>query len=106
MKVLLDECLPVSLRASIPEHEVHSARWAKLNGFVNGELLNAAVQRGYDVLITVDHNLKNQNKIAKFALGVVVVVVKNSKMETILPKVEQIRIALKRIKKGTVIVVE
>ncbi|MEI6232799.1 MAG: DUF5615 family PIN-like protein [Planctomycetota bacterium] len=104
MKLLLDECLPVQLRKWLPEHEVHTAKWAKLDHVTNGHLLSAA-ENIYDVLITVDRNMRNQNKISKYNLGVILVLTKRTKPDEIWPKVEAIKDALKRIKKGQVIVV-
>jgi tetraacyldisaccharide-1-P 4'-kinase len=97
--------LPVQLRKHLAEHEVHSARWTGLDTLKNGTLLAAAVSRGYEVLLTVDDNLRHQNKISKYELGVIVIRVERNTMPFILPKLGEIREALKRIAKGKVIVV-
>jgi hypothetical protein len=39
MKVLLDECLPLDFRHSLPAVQVHTAQWAGFKGKKNGELL-------------------------------------------------------------------
>lgn len=52
MKILLDECLPVDLRHSLTEYEVHTVHGAGFKGKKNGELLSAAELAGYDVLLT------------------------------------------------------
>jgi len=49
--------------------------------------------------------MRNQNKISKYNLGVILVLTKRTKPDEIWPKVEAIKDALKRIKKGQVIVV-
>jgi hypothetical protein len=54
MKILLDECLPLDFRHSLPSHEVHTAEWAGMKGKTNGELLLAAEAAGYDLLPLVD----------------------------------------------------
>ena len=54
MKILLDECLPVDFRNSLPTHDAHTVQWAGLKGKKNGELLRAAEVAGDDVLLTVD----------------------------------------------------
>lgn len=51
MKILLDECLPLDLRHSFPNHDVHTAQWAGWKGKTNGELLMLAEDAGYDVLL-------------------------------------------------------
>jgi hypothetical protein len=60
VKNLLDECLPLNLRHSFPQHEVHTVQWAGLKGKKKGELVLAAEDAAYDVLITVDKNLPHQ----------------------------------------------
>jgi hypothetical protein len=57
VKVLLDECLPLDFRHSFHHHDAHTAEWAGLKGKKNGELLRAAEEAGYDVLLTVDHGI-------------------------------------------------
>ena len=63
------------------------------------------IEHNYDVLITVDQNLRHQNKIAKYAFGVVLALVKRNKLSELLPLVDAIKEALKRIKPGQVIIV-
>ena len=104
MIVLLDECVPAKLRHLIPEHTVLSACFAKLSAVRNGQLL-ALAEKEYQVLLTVDGNMSNQNKISKFKIGVFVIQAKNNSMEQLTPKLDAIREALKRIKRGQVIVV-
>lgn len=48
MKILLDECLPIDLRHSFPNHAAHTVQWAGLKSKKNGELLRAAEPAGYD----------------------------------------------------------
>jgi predicted nuclease of predicted toxin-antitoxin system len=60
MKLLLDECLPVDFRHSLPEHDAHTAEWAGLKGLKNGELFRSAQEAGYQVLLTVDQNIPHQ----------------------------------------------
>ncbi|MHC4972611.1 MAG: hypothetical protein ACYTG3_09785 [Planctomycetota bacterium] len=58
MRVLFDQGTPAPLRRSLQEHEVstvHERGWSELT---NGELLDAAVREGYEVLVTTDSNLR------------------------------------------------
>jgi hypothetical protein len=52
MKLLLDECVPERLRGHLQGHEIHSVRFAGLNGRKNGELLLLAEEAGYSALPT------------------------------------------------------
>jgi hypothetical protein len=60
VKVLLDVCTPVQVRAALPGHEVHTAvkmGWGELE---NGELLRMAEATGFDLFIICDQNLRHQ----------------------------------------------
>ena len=77
MKVLFDHNVPHKLRHSLSEHEVSTADekgWAELE---NGELLRAAENASFDVLVTADQNLPHQQNLAGRNLGVVVLSTNN-----------------------------
>jgi predicted nuclease of predicted toxin-antitoxin system len=60
MRILLDHNVPVPLRYVLHDHEVEATferAWEKL---LNGELINAAEQAGFDLLITTDRALSYQ----------------------------------------------
>ncbi len=63
MRVLLDENIPHQLRAHLPEHDVFTAVDVGFGGFKNGELLEAAENAGYDVLLTGDLSLEYQQNM-------------------------------------------
>lgn len=71
MQLLLDECLPKDLLRDFAAHTVKHVKGSEYEGLQNGELL-AEAQHKYDVLITVDVNLYQQNKVFQFNLAVVV----------------------------------
>ena len=53
MRVLLDECVPRSLRRELPDHEVSTVAEAGWAGVKYGELLKLAAQ-AFDAVVTVD----------------------------------------------------
>jgi len=57
VKLLLDECVTRFLKRDLVGHEVHTVEEAGFKGLENGDLLRAATAT-YDVLITVDQNLR------------------------------------------------
>jgi hypothetical protein len=63
MKILVDECVDERLRLLFPGHECQTARFANLAGLKNGRLLEAAEAAGFDVLITVDQNIPDQQNL-------------------------------------------
>ena len=56
MRVLLDECLPQSLKSAIRGHAVQTVPEAGWAGRSNGELLLLASEK-FDVFVTVDLNI-------------------------------------------------
>jgi Domain of unknown function (DUF5615) len=54
MRVLLDENIPHGVRKLLPEHDVFTVAYMEWAGIKNGELLKAAEDDGFDVLITSD----------------------------------------------------
>ena len=72
MKVLFDQCTPEALRKALPEHDVQTADEAGMGGLENGELIDEAVRRGYDLLVTADRRMQKQQEIEGKPLRVVV----------------------------------
>jgi len=71
LKVLLDENMPHQLRAHLPAHNVSTAVYVGFGGFQNGELLKAAEDAGYDVLLTGDLSIEHQQNIAGRKIAIV-----------------------------------
>lgn len=72
MRVLFDQGTPVPLRQALTNHSVSTAYelgWATLK---NGELLRSAEERGFEVLVTTDTNLRHQQNLAARKIAVVV----------------------------------
>jgi hypothetical protein len=63
MRLLIDECVDERLRFLFPGHDCQTARFANLAGLKNGRLLEAAEAAGFDVLITVDQNIPDQQNL-------------------------------------------
>jgi predicted nuclease of predicted toxin-antitoxin system len=72
VRILFDQGTPVPLRQSLTHHEVTTAYerdWSRLK---NGELLDTAEKRGFEVLVTTDSNLKFQQKLKSRRIAIVV----------------------------------
>ena len=63
MRVLLDECIDERLRLLFSLHDCQSSRYAGLAGLKNGKLLLAAEAAGFDVIITVDQHIPEQQNL-------------------------------------------
>jgi hypothetical protein len=72
MRLLIDECIDERLRLPFPGHEVETARYANLAGLKNGRLLEAAEEAGFDVPITADQNIPDQQNLGRRKIALVV----------------------------------
>ena len=90
MKLLLDECTPKRLRNDLQTYHIQTVAEVGLNGFKNGHLLRAAVERGFNVLLTVDQRLRFQQSLSQFNLAVVILVARPCRypqLKLLVPKV-------------------
>ena len=100
MRLLLDECVPVRLRRSLPSHEVSTVVSEGWSGIKNGKLLALAAQR-FDAFITVDKNLPYQQSVAALPLTVLVLDVMSSELSCLLPLLPALETELARVVKGS-----
>ena len=65
MKIILDESTPQKLRLLIEKsHEVVTTWFQGWSGLKNGALLSAAEEAGFDLFITADQELSDQQNLA------------------------------------------
>lgn len=91
MKILLDENLPKRLKQDFSEHEIYTVRDKGWNGKKNGELLEAMISEGFDVLITFDKRLQYQQNFNAFLLPVIVLSAEDNSYQTLrnlIPKIK------------------
>lgn len=72
MRVLFDHCTPKGIAPFLAGHDVASARslgWAEL---LNGDLLHAAEQAGFDVIVSADKNIRYQQNLRSRQIAIVV----------------------------------
>ena len=72
MRVLFDQATPVPIRAYLDQHVVSTAFAQGWGTLKNGELLTAAEQAGFDVLLTTDKNLRYQQNLTDRKIAIVV----------------------------------
>ena len=102
MRVLLDECLPRKLSRELPDHEVKTVPEAGWSGKKNGELLRLAGD-AYDVFVTIDQNLQHQQNLTPAPLAVILLVARDSRLETLLPLMGEVQETLLTIRRGEII---
>lgn len=101
MRVLLDACVPRGLRDKLSGHEVstaHEMGWGDLD---NGDLL-AAMTGGFDVLVTVDKRLPEQQHITGRSFAVVVLRAQSNRLGDLLPLIPQLLAAIPALGAGEV----
>ena len=72
MLIVFDQATPVPIRPYLEGHTVRTAAqqgWDKLS---NGDLLTAAEEAGFDILVTTDRNMRYQQNLAGRKIAVVV----------------------------------
>ena len=95
MKILLDENMPAKVNYDFGEkHEVRTVKDMKWLGKKNGELLGLAAFNGFDIFITLDKNLKNQQNLNKIDLKFIVLQAKDNKHQTLQPYIDKVKILL------------
>jgi len=71
-RVLLDENLPHRLRLLLPSHTVITVAFQGWVGVSNGDLITAAEQAGFDVMVTADQGVSYQQNLTGRRLALVV----------------------------------
>ncbi len=72
MKILFDQGTPVPLKKYLSAHDVATVFEQGWSTLKNGELLAQAEQDRFDVFITTDSHLKDQQNLTRRSLGIIV----------------------------------
>ena len=105
MRLLLDECIDERLRLLFPDHECYSARYAGLAGLKNGKLLLAAEAAGFDVLITADQSIPDQQTFSVRNLSLLVLCARTNRLHDLKRLVQMALDALDSIEPGQVVTI-
>jgi hypothetical protein len=103
MRVLLDHCVPRTLRRSLTGHDVHTAYAMGWADKTNGELLALMAGQGFEALLTVDQNLRYQQNLSMLGVAVIVLVAASNRLADLLPLVPAVKAALTSTKPGDVV---
>lgn len=101
MRLLIDECLPNRVKFLFAEagHACLTVREAGFSGKENGELL-ALADKDFDVLLTIDKNIRHQQNIAGRKIAVLIIRSISSDLEDIRLHVPAALDALRTIRPG------
>ena len=72
MRILFDHGTPAPLIPFLEGHTVTKAKDAGWERLADGELLNAAEQGGFDVLLTTDKNMASEQNLKTRKISIVV----------------------------------
>jgi len=103
MRLLLDECVDERLRLLFAGYDCQTARFANLAGLKNGRLLEAAEAAGFDVLITVDQNIPDQQNLAGRRLSLIILCGPTNRLRDLELLVPAAVSALRSIGRGDVV---
>ena len=104
MKLLLDECVTSYLKPDFTGHEVLTVEEAGFKGLKNGQLLEASAGE-FDVLVTVDQNLRYQQNLKNFEIAILILQAARSTYPMLKPLVPKALKKLKSIAPGDITVV-
>ena len=100
MNILLDHCIPRPFRRELTGHALTTAREMGWEALKNGKLLEAAQAAGFEVLLTVDQNLRYQQNLQGFTIAVVVLIAGGITVEDLRPLVPAVEKTLLRLQPG------
>ncbi len=103
MRVLIDECVDQRLRLLFPGHDCQSAGFAGLAGLKNGRLLDAAEAAGFDVLITIDQNIPDQQTLVGRTIALLILCAPTNRLSDLETLVPAATSALASIQRGKVL---
>jgi len=103
MKVLLDECVPRRFKNSLSGHDCSTVPEERLAGKKNGELLTLAENAGFQVFLTLDRGIEYQQNLLPRTIAVVIIPVKSSRLDELLPHVPDVLRLLESVRPGQLV---
>jgi hypothetical protein len=98
----LDRCIPRRLREQFSsDHIVVHASEVPWGAETNGKLVRSASEAKFDVLITVDRNMRFQTPLAGLPLSVVIIHSHSNRLGVLQQRLPELLEALERTEPGT-----
>jgi predicted nuclease of predicted toxin-antitoxin system len=105
MRILLDECLPKDLARELSGHTVKTVPQFGWSSISNGQLLGLIADSGnFDLFLTVDKRLPQENKVSSLPFAIVVLRAKSNRVIHIFPFAPEILRRLDEFQPGHVYV--
>ena len=104
MKVFLDEDVPRKLAPFLTGHEIQTVVGMQWGGIKNGALLALIEREGFEVFITGDKNMPNQQQLGGRSFAILIMSAIN--WPVVRPHVEKIAAAVAIAERGTVTLID
>ena len=104
MKIVLDECVDIKLKRYLVGHDVSTVRELQWRGLKNGKLLTACVNGEFDVLLTVDKQMRFQQNMEKYNVALIVIDAYSIELPSLTTFISKIEEAIMYLEKGKVYV--
>jgi hypothetical protein len=101
VRILLDECIDRRLARDLPTHEVRTVPRMGWASFRNGDLLRLA-QDSFDVFLTVDQHVGEQQSVRLYRIAVVVLRSRSTQWQELRRLVPALLEALPEAPKGAI----
>ena len=99
MLILLDNGTPRGIAQSLEGHTVKESREQGWDTLDNGELLNAAEEAGFELLVTTDKNIRYQQNLT--GRKIAIVVLGKGRWRLISPMLAQVVVAVNTATPGS-----
>ena len=103
MKILLDHNLDRRLKSYLPEHNSTTTQEQGWADVVNGKLLDLAEENGFEVLLTADANIKDQQNLSARRIAILVLRAFNNRLTTHTQMIADVETALLNIRSGEIV---
>ncbi len=102
MRILLDHCVDRRLKRLLSDYEVKTAREMSWESIKNGVLLALAAAE-FDVMLTVDQNIKHQQNLSARDLRFIVLIGRDNTYPTLSPLIPEVKKTLLTIVPGELV---
>ena len=102
VRILLDEQLPRELARHLSNHFVRTVQQQGWSGLRNGALLLRAAGARLEVFVTADQNIQFQQNVGVLPFAVIVLLVRSTRLEDVLPFVPILEQAIQQVRPGEI----
>jgi hypothetical protein len=103
VRLLIDECVDERLRHLFAGHDCQTARYARLTGLQNGQLLAAAEAAGFEVVVTVDQNIPYQQNLGERKIALLILCAPTNRLRDLRQIIPAALNALSLIQPGQIV---